>query len=200
TLLAEETCKTVIRVTYSRKRVLTSFTPPRSAKTGRSRPKPALLLPALVAVRKIFVALRHDFLADANWRLAGRPIILGAMDEPDLQALARRYLDLWERQAAAMAGDADTAEVMARWLSALVTGEGPAVGANPAQGDEIGGDGSETGATGSGAPAAGPAHLGGDDDVAEFARRLAECARRITALEAGTGGGSGGADGGVAGG
>jgi len=41
---------------------------------------------------------------------------------PDLEALARRYLDLWQDQATALAGDAELARQIGRWLSTMQAG------------------------------------------------------------------------------
>ncbi len=56
---------------------------------------------------------------------------------PDIDALARRYLDLWDRQAAHLA----SAPASAALLAALARRSGDA-----ATGDESGGDGGEDGA------------------------------------------------------
>lgn len=40
-------------------------------------------------------------------------------DQTKVTDLARRYLDLWDRQAQAMAGEPDWAAVMQRWLTDL---------------------------------------------------------------------------------
>src|ERR1041385_8782956 len=46
-----------------------------------------------------------------------------AMSEPpNLEALARRYLDLWQDQATALAGDAELARQIGQWLSMMQAG------------------------------------------------------------------------------
>lgn len=44
-------------------------------------------------------------------------------DQNDIQALARRYLDLWERQVAESASDPMAARAMTQWLE-LITAQG----------------------------------------------------------------------------
>ena len=41
---------------------------------------------------------------------------------PDIEALARRYLDLWQDQASALAGDAELARQLGRWLTLMQSG------------------------------------------------------------------------------
>tara|TARA_R110002167_G_scaffold82073_5_gene224178 strand:- start:131 stop:394 length:264 start_codon:yes stop_codon:yes gene_type:complete len=71
------------------------------------------------------------------------------LDRPTPADLARRYLDLWDRQARAMAGDPNWAAVIQRWIAEL---------GNTAETDGKDHEGTETGAT---AAAAAPA--GGND-------------------------------------
>ena len=46
---------------------------------------------------------------------------------PDIEALARRYLDLWQDQATALAGDAELARQLGRWFSVMQSGMANAV-------------------------------------------------------------------------
>lgn len=43
-------------------------------------------------------------------------------DAPDLEVLARRYLDLWQDQMAAMAGDPAVVEAMSRTFALMTQG------------------------------------------------------------------------------
>src|SRR5437867_11447577 len=106
---------------------------------------------------------------------------------PDLDGLARRYLDLWEEQAIAWAGDATLADSIRLWLGlagAARTGTG-AEGegdVGDGRGDDIGGRRQPTPrAAARAAPAAG-ASGGGDDDMARVARRLAALEQRVARL------------------
>lgn len=129
-------------------------------------------------------------------------------DPPDLDALARRYLDLWQEQLADLAADRQVADIMARTIElmnsgaaafAAMTGSGrPAGESEPKGGDQDpehrktrqGRNGAA--AQDSGGPAAAaPARRPADDGVAELARRVAALEQRVAALEAG--GGRGGA-------
>ena len=133
-------------------------------------------------VREIFVALRHD--------RPPPPAYSGAMTQPDLADLARRYLDLWERRMAASAtmtpseAVAEAATIMAGALTELEqSGKGGTKG-GPAT-------------TPPAAAASGAASVDGDDNHDQLARRLTECAERFAALAARAQPGGGGADGGL---
>ncbi|MDE0944186.1 MAG: hypothetical protein OSB58_17370 [Alphaproteobacteria bacterium] len=117
------------------------------------------------------------------------------MDDPDLADLARRYLDLWERQIAASpmnsAGDstgaaaADAARVMAEAMAQTMTQTMSGImPMTKGRSDDPNND-----ADGASTPK--PASLNGDGLNDELARRLAECAERFAALAAGTNKGSG---------
>jgi hypothetical protein len=113
------------------------------------------------------------------------------MVQADLAGLARRYLDLWERQFAASArvepslAAADAAKIMVQALADANLG-GKGVAKN--------GLGSKPNAPN--APSApGPASIDGGDLHDEFARRLAQCAEQFAALAAGAKTNGGGADG-----
>ena len=138
-------------------------------------------------------------------------------DPPDMHALAQRYLDLWQEQLAGLAGDREVAELMARTIELMNTGAAAFASmaqsaAAPPDGEAKGGepakrDGPDTkqkpgaglsGAAGRapGAQAPGAARGAADDDLAECARRLGALEKRVAALEAGTRRGRGGAKGG----
>jgi hypothetical protein len=95
------------------------------------------------------------------------------VDEPDIERLARTFLDLWQEQVAASASDAG--------LAGLFAG---------GKAEDQAGDHANNGSDGAppappGATAAGFSPGLGDDQLAEFARRLADCAQRLAALERG---------------
>src|SRR5690349_2449693 len=94
---------------------------------------------------------------------------------PDIKALARRYLDLWQDQASALAGDAELARQLGRWLTLMQSGMAHAVQAAAA-----------TSAPGTATPAV--ASGDGQPGLDELARRLALLEERIVRLEAGAGG------------
>src|SRR5690606_28198468 len=113
-------------------------------------------------------------------------------DEPrdrpdDVDALARRFLDLWQEQAALLATDPRLAELSGAWLTLWQRGAGMAMqaaagegGGNARQADA----GRNSAAGRAERPAAAAAASGdGQPDPAELARRLAECEARIAALE-----------------
>ena len=95
---------------------------------------------------------------------------------PDIEALARRYLDLWQDQASALAGDAELARQLGRWLTLMQSGMAHAFQAAAPT----------TSAPGPQTPAA--ASDGGQPRLDELAGRLALLEERIARLEAGAGG------------
>ena len=126
---------------------------------------------------------------------------------PDLDALAKRYLDLWQEQLGGITEDREASEVMARAVELMNAGAATfaamTAAANrsqspfpfagpPARRDATGADHdaakpaprpTRSGPAGSTAAAA--ARGGADDDVAELARRLARLEKRLAALETG---------------
>jgi hypothetical protein len=135
-------------------------------------------------------------------------------EPPDLEEIARRYLELWQRQLTGMAGDPQFAEAAARAMELAYENArlfadaarmgpfaawgGPAQDADRDAQDEEkttrrGGTPSDAG---TGAPGA-AAHRGSSGDaernVDELTRRVAALEERLAALEAGAGGGGGGA-------
>ena len=100
------------------------------------------------------------------------------MPPPDLDALARRFLDLWERQAPALVTEPGLAAALAPWIAGVRQGH-----------DDVRTDP----AAAHGAPAAGASPRLCDDDLADIVRRLANCEARLNALETGARKGSEGA-------
>lgn len=102
---------------------------------------------------------------------------------PDMQDLAKRYLDLWQDHLNAVAQDKDTAETLARTMALMSSGAqafaDSAKGASPRD-DTVEPD-TEPGP----APAT---HAPGSADprLDEFARRLTAIEERLAKLESGT--------------
>ena len=136
-------------------------------------------------------------------------------DTPDFAALAREYLDLWEDQLAAMAGDTALAEQSARFFQAMGgtdTAANPMANpmANPAATAQMAamaqqfmtlaglaaggkvndGDPANNPALSNAARPAAPAAASGDgaQQLAELSSRLAALEERLDRLEAGSGG------------
>lgn len=118
-------------------------------------------------------------------------------EPPDLESLVRRYLDLWQEQWAAIAGDAELADALARWFgmvneasAGFLSGIAPAI-ASAGQGEQKG-DGraceraaeAERAAAADGTAAAPAPSRHGGPDLDELARRLAALDERLAALEA----------------
>ena len=124
-------------------------------------------------------------------------------DTPDLENLARRFLDLWQDQLAAMASDPEAAESLNR-LMALA---GPAratfataygqnrPGGPPAHDGRAQTDSAPETAPAPGTEAAAPAPGDGDGNVDEFLRRLGDVEKRLAELESRLGETGGGAEG-----
>ncbi|MHA1536004.1 MAG: hypothetical protein ACTSUD_00475 [Alphaproteobacteria bacterium] len=130
---------------------------------------------------------------------------------PDLESLAKTYLDLWQDQFASMAADPATADAMARLFGAMSSGwnsMGGAAGqpAAPGGSDEKGApddnqyraggaDGQPRTGGADGTAAAAAALRNRSDGVPELLDRIAELERRLDALERGAGQAGGGAKG-----
>jgi hypothetical protein len=127
-------------------------------------------------------------------------------EPPDLDALAKRYLDLWQDQVAALSADPEVARTLGRYAQLWAT-LGPAglagIWAAAAEGLKGGGAGANVfadgplaeffrAAAGPTAAAHGPAPAGAarvdrGDDLAELRRRLAVLEERLAAAPAGAG-------------
>src|SRR5262245_55909636 len=112
-------------------------------------------------------------------------------EPPDLDTLARRYLDLWQEQVAAMAADPEMSDLMGRLLQAMTAGPGAAMmpWGFPANQES---DGNRP--FSSAPPKAGPAPARaasdhGDRDVADLRERLAALEQQLGRLEADAGSG-----------
>mgnify|MGYP003111028385 CR=1 FL=1 len=131
-------------------------------------------------------------------------------DQPDLDNLAKQYLDLWQDHLQSMAADPQVTETMSQ-MTQMMTGSATAFAAlaqqalnagkqapgptAPGPSTEPTHDQTDDGRApagpppgGPGAPTAGAAHGDSDIDMAELARRLDGIERRLAALEAGPGG------------
>lgn len=123
---------------------------------------------------------------------------------PDLDALARRYLDLWQEQLGGVSKDAEAAEVMARTIELMNAGAAAfaAMAASAAANQPTAGgatrDDHDTesrnrrdsppntpGADARGSASAAAARRAPDHDLAELARRLGRIEKRLAALEGG---------------
>jgi hypothetical protein len=117
---------------------------------------------------------------------------------PDLESLAKSYLDLWQDQFASMAADPATAEAMARLFGAMAAGwgsPGGAIGGGAGAGDERGSPGHQDGpGAADGTAAAAPSLRNRSDGVPRLLARIAELERRLDALERRSGGTRGGAE------
>jgi hypothetical protein len=112
---------------------------------------------------------------------------------PDLRALARRYLDLWQEQVSAMAADPALAEALANGISLMTRAAGAFADAAPTTdaGSEAGHGAAQPDGTplssppGSAPAAAAPAGARLDPDG--LAGRVAVLEERVAALEAALG-------------
>jgi hypothetical protein len=126
------------------------------------------------------------------------------MSAPDPDELARKTLELWQDQLAALAGDPETGSAMVKLMSLAALGPAAAMRAfAEAGGGSVGTDGAaggerQAGAVAAGSTAVAAASGAGDDRLARLERRLDELERRLAELErparrarGGTGGGRG---------
>tara|TARA_B100000676_G_C18010649_1_gene806468 strand:+ start:442 stop:756 length:315 start_codon:yes stop_codon:yes gene_type:complete len=102
-------------------------------------------------------------------------------ETPEIDELAKRYLDLWQEHLSGMAADSEWSVSMTRLFAAFLS---PVKEGEPA--DAVGGrsenTGSETGTT----PSVGPSADGGAD-LRELQRRIAALEERLAKLEGGAG-------------
>ena len=102
-------------------------------------------------------------------------------DPPDLSALAKRYVDLWQDQLIALAAHPELAEGLARVLAAFPIAS--VTWPQPAGNARYNGHGTSASPWTASAPAASG---GGDHQLRELARRLAALEERLARLETGT--------------
>ncbi|MBX6368193.1 MAG: hypothetical protein IRZ04_09430 [Rhodospirillales bacterium] len=103
-----------------------------------------------------------------------------------MEALARRFLALWQEQFVAAASDPELAATLARVLTVAGAALAPWTAALEAAARA--GDGHDRTAPHGATPAAAPSR-DGSGDVADLARRLAALEERLAQLEAGARGG-----------
>jgi hypothetical protein len=110
-------------------------------------------------------------------------------EPPDLETLARRYLDLWQEQVAAMAADPEMSDLMARLMQAMMAGPGAAKMPwdFPANQESDGNRPFSSAPPSGGAAPARAASDHGDRDVAELRERLAALEAQLGRLEADAG-------------
>lgn len=106
-------------------------------------------------------------------------------EPPDLDALAKRYLDLWQDQLGGISKDRETAEIMAQTIELMNAGATAfasmaAVHDNPNKGNA-----DDDANTNPGTEAAAAPPGASDSDLDEFARRLERLEKRLDTLEAG---------------
>ena len=118
-------------------------------------------------------------------------------EPPDLDALAKRYLDLWQDQLGAVSKDRETAEIMAQTMELMNAGATAfatmaAAQENPNKGNaDDDANAAPTGTPGTnrgtdrGTAAAAAAPGASDSDLDELARRLERLEKRLDTLEAG---------------
>ena len=124
-------------------------------------------------------------------------------EQAELDELARRYLDLWQDQMTALAGDREFAEALQQLMTTMsvpgsVPGSAPGhaapefwrawtammTGQQPSQQTEVSAD-DGTGGHAPGPPATATSPDGGGLDLDLLTRRIAALEERIAALEAG---------------
>jgi hypothetical protein len=118
-------------------------------------------------------------------------------DAPDINQLARRYLDLWQDQVTALANDPAVAEAMARTYALMTKGAAAFAASMPTDNSGAEAHDSSVGnpiptatAPGTTAVAAASGDPGGD--VARLVGRIAELEERVLRLEAAVAGAGGG--------
>ncbi len=113
-------------------------------------------------------------------------------EPPDLDALAKRYLDLWQDQLGGISKDQQTAEIMAQTIELMNAGATAFASMAAAQDNLNKGNadadtappaGNPNPAPGTDAAAAPPG--ASDSDMDELARRLDRLEKRLDTLEAG---------------
>ena len=122
-------------------------------------------------------------------------------EPPDLQNLAKQYLDLWQDQLGGVSKDPQTAEIMAQTMELMNAGAqafatmaaAAQSGGNTGDNDQGDSDGNppphDSSGTGTGARPAGAPSGAADPDLAKLARRLERIEERLDLLEAAPGGG-----------
>jgi hypothetical protein len=105
---------------------------------------------------------------------------------PDLDQLARRYLDLWQQHLGDLAADGEVADSLAKTIE-LMSGSAAAFAKMAQQGALQPGENND-GEQPSGTTSTGPAPGHSDDDLDKLTDRIEELERRIAELESSSGG------------
>ena len=108
-------------------------------------------------------------------------------EPPDLDALAKQYLDLWQQQLGGVSEDQQTAKIMAQTMELMNAGAAAIASmATQNPGNQNQGN-ADADASSSPSTAAGGAAPGASDlDLAELAQRLERLEKRLDSLETGT--------------
>ncbi|MEE8171445.1 MAG: hypothetical protein V3T62_00785 [Alphaproteobacteria bacterium] len=155
-------------------------------------------LAAIAALRKLMLrrviadrCARLGYIATMNERNGGGGSSSGNRDE--LQALASRFVDLWQRQLEIMAQDPGLSEMMAAYsnFGAQALGAGGARDENGTPDDSNGETANSD--TSAGAAAAHASSRQRRSELDELSRRVAACEKRLAQLEKRAGAGSGSA-------
>jgi len=101
---------------------------------------------------------------------------------PDLQAMARDWVAIWQSEFTALAADRETQEAWARWVTAWAAAAEAAAALLPVGHDGVGGARSTAPA---GAAAAVAAPDARDDAIRRLAERVAELERRLAGRDTG---------------
>ena len=104
------------------------------------------------------------------------------IDAQDMQKLAREYVDLWEQQIKALAGDADLAKTMAQTTELMNMGAANMAAMMQAAGTKAT-ETSETHGPEHGAPPAHAASGNSEHDAGKLAARIAKLEKRLDRLE-----------------
>ena len=104
------------------------------------------------------------------------------IDAEDIQKLAREYVDLWEQQIKALAGDADLAKTMAQTTELMNMGAANMAAMMQAAGTKAT-ETSETHGPEHGAPPTDSASGNSEHDADKLAARVAKLEKRLDRLE-----------------
>ena len=107
-------------------------------------------------------------------------------ETPDMEDLARRYMDLWQEHLNTLASDQDTTKVMAQTMAVMSSSAQAFADLASASAWPIREDGNDY--TPDRSPPTAPSDSDADSDVAELHRRVAALEERLAKLESETAG------------